>query len=36
MKQRENQTEWLAKLIIENSKHFKINILGNHLNQNQT
>ena len=28
MKQRENQTEWLAKLIIENSKHFKINILG--------
>ena len=28
MKQRENQTEWLAKLIIENSKNFKINILG--------
>ena len=28
MKQRENQTEWLAELIIENSKHFKINILG--------
>ena len=28
MKQRENQTEWLAKLIIENSKNLKINILG--------
>ena len=28
MKQRENQTEWLADLIIENSKNLKINILG--------
>ena len=28
MKQRENQTEWLAKLIIDNSKNLPINILG--------
>jgi len=28
MKQRENQTDWLADLIIENSNNLKINILG--------
>lgn len=28
MKQRENQTEWLAKLIVDNSKNLPINILG--------
>ena len=35
MMQRENQSEWLANLIIENSENRQINILGKHLNLRQ-